>query len=62
MTQELMESTIRDWVLSNPARGERNLNRLAPSTGRWDSRSPDTVAEALILLAGRRHVAATRVW
>jgi hypothetical protein len=62
MTQKLMEATIRDWVLSNPARGERNLARLAPSTDRWDALSPEKVADALILLAGRRYIAATRVW
>jgi hypothetical protein len=62
MTQELIETTIRDWVFSNPDRGVRNLGRLAPSSNRKEPVSPDAVADALILLAGRRQIAATRVW
>lgn len=62
MTQELMESTIRDWVFSNPTRGARDLGRLSNSSAANDARSPQDVADALIILAGRRQIAATRIW
>ncbi|QIK79588.1 hypothetical protein G7077_12395 [Sphingomonas piscis] len=62
MTQELMESTIRQWVSADPRRGARDLSRLSPSTGRSISRSPEEVADELIILAGRRQIAATRIW
>ena len=62
MTQELMECTIRDWVLSNPSRGARDLGRLAPSSKADQARSPEEVADALIILAGCRQIAATRLW
>ena len=62
MTQELMETTIRQWVSADPRRGARDLTRLAPSAGRSVARSPEEVADALIMLAGRRQIAATRVW
>ena len=62
MTQELMERTIRDWVFSNPDRGARNLGRVAPSIKKEELRSPDQVADALIILAGRRQVASNRLW
>ena len=61
MTQELLENTVRDWVLSNPGRGARDLGRLAPSSKTEQLRSPQDVADALIAVA-RRHVAATRIW
>jgi hypothetical protein len=61
MTQELMECTIRDWVLNNPGRGARDLDRLVPSHKTDKARSPDEVAEALIAIA-KRHIAATRIW
>lgn len=62
MTQELMESTIRDWVFSNPTRGARHLERLAPSTKAKGASSAEDVADALIRLAGHRQIAATRLW
>ncbi len=62
MTQELMESTIRDWVFSNPRRGARDLGRLMPSVAKQEAGSPEAVAEALIILAGQRQIAATRLW
>ena len=61
MTQELMECTIRDWVLSNPKRGARDLRRIMPSSQVAGERSPEEVADALIA-AAKRHVAATRLW
>ena len=32
MTQELLERTVRDWVMGDPARGARELDRLADSS------------------------------
>jgi hypothetical protein len=48
--------------VSNPRRGARDLVRLAPAVKTAEDPSPDEVAEALILLAGRRQIAATRAW
>lgn len=62
MTQELIECTIRDWVFSNPDRGARDLGRLSPEAKTELTRSPEEVADALIILAGRRQIAATRLW
>ena len=61
MTQELLERTVFDWVASNPARGARDLRRLAgqPPSPR---QSAEDIAEALIAVAGRLHVARTRTW
>lgn len=60
MTQDLIERTTREWVFNNPARGARDLERLAsaPAAGR----SADEIVEALIKLAGRLHVAESRAW
>jgi hypothetical protein len=62
MTQELMECTIRDWVFSNPTRGARDLSRLSRASKKEKAKSPEEVADALIILAGRRQIAATRLW
>lgn len=61
MTQDLLERTVLDWVSSNPGRGARDLRRLAcqPELRR---QSPQDIAEALIELAGRLHIAETRAW
>ena len=61
MTQQLMETTIREWVANNPRRGARDLGRLVPSAKTGEDRSPQEVADALIAVA-RRHIAATRIW
>ena len=61
MTQDLLERTVRDWVLGNPRRGARDLTRLAGRPAS-PSRSPEDIAEALIELAGRLQIAETRAW
>jgi hypothetical protein len=61
MTQQLMETTIREWVAKNPRRGARDLGRLVPSAKTVEDRSAQEVADALIAVA-RRHIAATRIW
>ena len=61
MTQELLERTVRDWVFSNPERGARSLDRLVGNP--TDLRqSPQTVADALIDLAGKIYLDHNRVW
>ena len=60
MTQELLERTAREWVFSNPARGARNLERLASAP--VEGGSAEEIADALIRLAGRLQVAETRAW
>lgn len=60
MTHELVERTVRDWVLGNPERGARDLRRLAGES--LIARDPNEIANALIELAGRLHVANTRIW
>ena len=62
MTQELIETTVRDWVLGNPARGARNLERLAKVNRVQRARSADEIAEQLIQLAGRMEIAQSRAW
>ena len=62
MTNDLIERTVRDWVLGNPNQGARELYRLAPGAAAEQSRTPEDIADALIVLAGRMHIAATRVW
>ena len=61
MTQELLERTVRDWVFSNPARGARNLDRLAGDP-QQSKESPQAVADALIELAGRIYLDHNRIW
>jgi hypothetical protein len=62
MTQELIERTVRDWVMDNPARGARELRRLANGSPFHAAQSAREVAEALIQLAGRMEIAESRVW
>ena len=62
MTQELLESTVRDWVMGNPARGARELDRLANQRRFHAGQSAEEVADALIQLAGRMEIAETRAW
>ena len=61
MTQELLERTVRDWVMGDPARGARELDRLSESPFHA-AQSAEEVANALIQIAGRRHIAETRIW
>jgi hypothetical protein len=61
MTQELLERTVRDWVMGDPARGARELDRLADSPFHA-AQSAEEVADALIRIAARRHLAETRAW
>ena len=62
MTQELLERTVRDWVMGDPARGARELDRLSDRSPFPAAQSPEEVADALIRIAARRHVAETRAW
>ena len=62
MTRELMETTVRDWVMGNPARGARELDRLAGDSPFYAAQSAEEVADALIRLAARMHIAESRVW
>jgi 1,6-anhydro-N-acetylmuramate kinase len=63
MTEQLLESTVREWVRANPKRGARTLDRL---TGRTifhaASASTEEIADALIQLAGRTEIARSRSW
>ena len=63
MTRELLESTVRAWVDANPKRGARTLDRLAGRTI-FDAanRTTEEITDALIHLAGRTEVAASRAW
>jgi hypothetical protein len=61
MTQDLLERTVADWVLSDPKRGARELSRFA-SDGISVRRSPEEIVEALVQFAGRLDLAATRAW
>lgn len=51
MILELMQQKVRDWVLGNPSRGARELERLA---GRpvGVSHSPQRITDELIRVAG----------
>ena len=62
MKHELIERTVRDWVAVNPARGARELGRLANAGQLYAAQSAEEIAEALIQLAGRMEIAQTRVW
>ena len=62
MKHELIERTVRDWVISNPARGARELGRLAGIGQLHAAQSAEEIAEALIQLAGRMEIAENRVW
>jgi hypothetical protein len=62
VTNDFIERTVRDWVLGNPNLGARDLDRLAPGAAALEARTPEDIADALIVLAGRMHIAATRVW
>lgn len=62
MTHELIERTTREWVLGNPQRGARELQRLASRSLASAGRSADEIADALIELAGRLDIARTRAW
>ena len=62
MTQELLERTVRDWVMGDPARGARELDRLSDRNPFHAAQSAEEVADALIRIAARRHLAETRVW
>jgi len=61
MTQELLERTVRDWVMGDPARGARELDRLTDSPFHA-AQSAEEVADALIQIAARKHIAETRTW
>jgi hypothetical protein len=62
MKHELIESTVRDWVMGNPARGARELDRLTNSGAFHEAQSAEEIAEALIQIAGRMEIAENRVW
>jgi hypothetical protein len=61
MTYELIERTVRDWALGNPALGARDLARLTGQPPR-QRRSPNQVADDLVELAGRLYIDRTRDW
>ena len=62
MKHELIERTVRDWVMGNPARGARELERLANVRLFQRADSAEEVADALIQLAGRMEIAESRAW
>ena len=62
MTQELLERTVRDWVMGDPARGARELDRLTDASPFHAAQSAEEVADALIRIAARKHIADTRIW
>ena len=62
MKHEWIERTVRDWVMGNPARGARELDRLSNSSGFREAQSAEEIDEALIQLAGRMEIAETRAW
>ncbi len=62
MTQELIERTVRDWVMVDPARGARELDRLSSSSALRKAQTAEEIAEALIQLAGRMEIAENRAW
>jgi hypothetical protein len=62
MTLELIERTARDWVSVDPARGARELERLADVNRVPCAKSAEDIVEALIQLAGRKHIAERRAW
>jgi hypothetical protein len=62
MKHELIERTVREWVMGNPARGARELDRLANASPFRAEQSAEEIAEALIQLAGRMEMAESRVW
>jgi DNA-binding TFAR19-related protein (PDSD5 family) len=62
MKHELIESTVRDWVMGNPARGARELERLANVRLFRQADSAEEIANALIQLAGRMEIAESRAW
>ena len=62
MKHELIERTVRDWVMGNPARGARELERLANVRLFQRADSAEEIADALIQLAGRMEIAESRAW
>ncbi len=61
MTQDLLERTVREWVLSNPERGARDLSRLTGPASLHAHRSAEEVADQLIRLAAKVEIAANRL-
>ena len=62
MKHELIERTVRDWVMGNPARGARELERLANVRLFQRADSAEEIADALIQLTGRMEIAESRAW
>lgn len=62
MKHELIERTVRDWVMSNPDRGARELERRANLTLINRAGTAEEIADALIQLAGRMEIAENRAW
>ena len=62
MTQELLERTVRDWVMGDPARGARELDRLSDPSPFHAAQAAEEVADALIRIAARKHIAESRIW
>ncbi|WP_310469257.1 hypothetical protein [Sphingomonas sp.] len=61
MKHELIERTVRDWVMGDPARGARALEQRSASPFHA-GQSAEQIADALILLAGRMEFAENRLW
>ena len=62
MKHELIERTVRDWVMGNPARGARELERRTNLRLINRAGTAEEIADALIQLAGRMEIAESRVW
>ena len=62
MKHELIERTAREWVLGNADRLPAVLGRSPFAGVLHSAQSADEVADALIQLAGRMEIAATRAW
>jgi hypothetical protein len=63
MTRQLLERTVREWVHADPQRGARTLDRLAGQTiFQAADRTTEEITDALIRLAGRIDISATRAW
>lgn len=62
MTQDLIERTAREWVMSDTRRAAQELKRLTQDASRREPASTQEIVAALVLLAGRLDIAANRVW
>ena len=62
MKHELIERTAREWVHGNADRLPAVLSRSPFAGVLHSAQSAEEVADALIQLAGRMEIAATRAW